>query len=182
MRDLAPATTALATVVEAVRDDQLALLTPCRDTTVEALLDHVEGLTQAFTAAARQDRPPSGDTAPWADAARLRPDWRERIPTLLVDLADAWRSDDAAQGVTRVGGVDLPRPVAGAVVTNEVIVHGWDLATATGQPYRVDPDLIQAALEFVRPAVARAPGGTPGLFGPPVEVRTTPPRWTACWA
>lgn len=170
MSDLSPATDALAAVVQAVRDDQLELPTPCRDTTVGALLGHLDGLTRVFALAAHDDRPDGGDVAPSAGASRLAAGWRQRIPEQLAELAEAWRSGSSRQGTTRVGGVELPRNVAGLVVTDELIVHGWDLAVATGQAYTADPGLIELALQFVGPAVTQAPEGTPGLFGPPVAV------------
>jgi Mycothiol maleylpyruvate isomerase N-terminal domain len=52
MLDLAPATTTLAALVNGVRDDQLSARTPCTESTLADLLDHVDGLSQAFTAAA----------------------------------------------------------------------------------------------------------------------------------
>ena len=38
--------------------------------------------------------------------------------------------------MTKAGGVDLPGEVGGLVALDEVLMHGWDLARATGQPYR----------------------------------------------
>jgi uncharacterized protein (TIGR03086 family) len=166
--DLSHAAIALTTVVESVRDDQLGLPTPCEHATVGALLAHVDGLSRVFTAAAREDRPAGGDTAPGPGDDDVTPGWRDRIPDQLADLAKAWAETSAWQGMTRAGGVDLPRDLAGLVVTDELIVHGWDLAAATGQAFDADPALVQAALQFVGPSVAQAPGGTPGLFGPPV--------------
>ena len=37
------------------------------------------------------------------------------------------------------GPVELPGSEAAQVALNEVVVHGWDLAVATGQPYAADP-------------------------------------------
>lgn len=48
------------------------------------------------------------------------------IPAALTALADAWAEPAAWTGTTRVGGVDLPREVAGLVVLDEVVVHGWE--------------------------------------------------------
>jgi uncharacterized protein (TIGR03086 family) len=59
------------------------------------------------------------------------------------------------------------------VALNELVVHGWDLAVATGQPYRADAESVPACLGFVAP-MAR-PEGTPGLFGPPVPVPADAP-------
>jgi uncharacterized protein (TIGR03086 family) len=165
--DLTPATDAVARVVADIRDDQLDGPTPCEGTTVAALLDHVDGLAQAFVGAARKtplDAPPS------ADGAQLDGQWRERIPGRLRALAQAWSDPGAWTGMTAAGGVDLPGEIAGLVALDEVVVHGWDLARATGQPLAVDGALVEGALGFVRSAVAEHPDGSPGLFGRPVPV------------
>jgi hypothetical protein len=41
--------------------------------------------------------------------------------------------------MTEVGGNTLPGEVTGVVALDEVVLHGWDLARATGQDYRCDP-------------------------------------------
>lgn len=170
MIDLEPATRELARVVGGVRDDQLAAPTPCPDMSVGTLLDHIDGFTLAFTAAANHTEPPGGSRPPAADAARLRADWRTSIPARLIALADAWRADEAWTGMTKAGGLDLPGDLAGVIALDEVVVHGWDLAAASGQPYAVQPDLLDVVHGFVRSSAEQNPQGTPGLFGPPVAV------------
>ena len=172
MLDLTPATDAAARVVAAVRDDQLDAPTPCEGTSVAALLDHLDGLAQAFTGAAHKAPVDAGGSV---DASRLGDDWRERIPARLADLARAWREQDAWTGMTAAGGVDLPGEVAGLVALDEVVVHAWDIARATGQDLAVDAQLLGGALGFVRQAVAEHPTGSPGLFGPPVPVPADAP-------
>ena len=167
MLDLTPATDAVAGVVTAVRDDQLDGPTPCPEMTVAALLDHLDGLAQAFAAAAAKTPLDAGASV---DASRLGDDWRTRIPARLAALAAAWQDGDAWTGMTAAGGVDLPGEVAGLVAVDEVVVHGWDLARATGQRLVVPDAVVDGALGFVRQAVAEHPEGTPGLFGPPVAV------------
>jgi uncharacterized protein (TIGR03086 family) len=90
-------------------------------------------------------------------------------------LASAWRDEAAWQGMTQAGGLELPAQVAGIVALNEVVVHGWDIAVASGQPYACEPSLLQAAYEFVQSSVAANPQGSPGLFGPPVPVPDSAP-------
>jgi len=51
--------------------------------------------------------------------------------------------------------VDLPGEVAGCVAINEVVVHGWDIAAATGHDYACETELVQAAYAF---AAAIPPG------------------------
>jgi hypothetical protein len=58
MFDVEPATRTLAMVVTAVRDDQLSARTPCSEATVGDLIDHVDGLSIAFTAAANKTKLP----------------------------------------------------------------------------------------------------------------------------
>ena len=167
MLDLTPATDAVAGVVTAVRDDQLGGPTPCEQMTVAALLDHLDGLAQAFVGAARKTPLDAGGSV---DAARLGDDWRTRIPARLTALAAAWQDRDAWTGMTAAGGVDLPGEVAGLVALDEVVVHGWDLARATGQALTLPDEVVAGALGFVGQAVAEHPEGSPGLFGPPVAV------------
>ena len=161
MIDLHPATTALSELVESVRDDQLGAPTPCADTSVAALLDHIDGLAFAFTAAAKKETLPADQGGPSADASHLTPDWRTRIPERLGLLADAWSNASAWDGMTKIAGMDLPAQVAALVAIDEVVVHGWDLAVASDQPFTADAQLVDAANEFVRPQVEEHPEGTP---------------------
>jgi uncharacterized protein (TIGR03086 family) len=170
MIDLEPATTALTHLVTNVRDDQLSAATPCSESTLADLLDHVDGLSQAFTAAALKTGTEASDGGPSADGSRLGTDWRERIAGRLDGLATAWQDRAAWQGMTRAGGQDVPADLAGVIALNEVIVHSWDIAVASGQPFDCDPALIEAAFGFVRPTVTQNPQGVPGLFGPAVDV------------
>jgi uncharacterized protein (TIGR03086 family) len=169
MLDLTPATGMLARVVAGIGDAQLDEATPCRDTSVADLLDHVDSLCLAFTAAAEKS-PEGGQPAPAADGSRLAPGWRTRLPARLARLAGAWADEAAWTGMTKAGGLDMPAEVAASVAINEVVVHGWDLAVATGQGFVGEPGLVQAAFSFVQPAAEQNPGGTPGLFGAPVPV------------
>jgi uncharacterized protein (TIGR03086 family) len=173
MLDLTPATSMLSEVVTDTRDDQLGAPTPSA-ATVAHLLDHIDGLCLAFTAAAVKDLD-ADDQPPVADGSRLGPDWRVRIPDRLARLAASWLSDSAWAGMTRAGGLDMPGNVAGSVAINEVLVHGWDLAAATGHDFTGDPQLVQAACSFVEPTAAKNPDGVEGLFGPPVSLPADAP-------
>jgi uncharacterized protein (TIGR03086 family) len=170
MIDLDPATRVLGELVAGVRDDQLDAPTPCAATSVAALLDHVDGLSFAFTAAARKTKLPPEQQTPRADAAHLAAEWQSRIPQQLAALAAAWRDEDAWVGMTQIGGVDVPGEVAALIAIDEVVVHGWDVAVSTGQSFVADEQLVEAAYGFVQPQVKANPAGTPGLFGPALSV------------
>ena len=164
--DLGPAGERLLAVAATVRDDQLDAPTPCEGRTVGQLVQHLVGLTQAFRAAADKDFGPLTDTSPddggWPD---LEPGWREALGTHGPALVAAWRDPGAWEGMTRAGGVDLPGEVGGLVALDEVVLHGWDLARATGQSYNCDDATVRACMAFVG---GFDEGGTPGLFGPSV--------------
>ena len=61
--DLDPAAREVVRLLDGVDDDHLAGPTPCADTPVAALLDHLLGLSLAFTWAANKTTPPR-DGAP----------------------------------------------------------------------------------------------------------------------
>ncbi|MFI1726963.1 TIGR03086 family metal-binding protein [Streptomyces sp. NPDC020489] len=167
--DLGPQTCIVARLALAVRDEQLADPTPCPDLAVRNLLGHLLGLTVAFRDAARKDLGPTTDTDPASAVPDIGPGWREELPKVLDELAEAWRAPAAWTGMTRAGGVDLPGEVAAAVAVDELVVHGWDLARATGLPYEPDPAALEAAYDFLLAATKDdARGG--GIFGPVVPV------------
>jgi len=166
--DLTPATIRMTAIVEGVREDQLDAATPCPGMPVATLLDHVGGLAQAFRAAAAKDLGPLTDDAPEPSAVDLAVGWRDEIPQHLAALADAWRDPSAWAGMTRAGGVDLPGEVAAIVAIDELVVHAWDLAAATGQPYEPTPELVAAATAFAEQFDDAPRDGS--LFGPAVEV------------
>ncbi len=167
--DLEPATRRMAALVGAVLDSVLDRPTPCPAYAVGDLLDHIGGLTFAFTAAARKDFADLGDQAPSADASRLGDDWRTRIPRDLSTLAEAWRDPAAWTGMTRAGGVELPGEIAGVVALDELVIHGWDLARSTGQPYECDADALEVVHGFVA-QFGDDEAARQGLFGPVVSV------------
>lgn len=176
--DLGPATRHVAELVRTVPDDLLDGPTPCPDYSVGDLVEHIGGLAQAFTMAARKSfQPMPGGGGPSGDARRLGADWRERIPRDLAALADAWRDPAAWTGMTSAGGVDMPGDVCGLVALDEVVVHGWDLARATRRPYTCEPHLLDAVEGFV--AQFSEPGDRQedgGLFGPVVPVADDAPQ------
>jgi uncharacterized protein (TIGR03086 family) len=70
--------------------------------------------------------------------------------------------------MTRAGGVDLPGAVAAAVATDELVIHGWDLARATGQDYDPDPAALRMCHDFLLAAADDPSRGS--IFGPVVPV------------
>ena len=165
--DLGPAARRLADLVANVKDDALDRPTPCPAYSLGDLIEHVGGLALAFTAAGRKERNAYNEMNGSGDASRLGPDWRERIPQDLVTLAQTWAEPEAWTGMTRIAGDDSPAGVVGLVLADELAVHGWDVARASGQAYACEPDILEAALTFLQMfASPDAPAGPEVAFGP----------------
>jgi uncharacterized protein (TIGR03086 family) len=165
--DLGPQTAEVARIVADVRDDQLCHPTPCTELNVAAVLDHLVGLTVAFREAAEKVPQPPG---PFPDAANLADDWRSRLPQQLDALAAAWRDPGAWEGMTTIAGMELPGNAVGVIGLNEVLLHGWDLAAATGQEYRADPGSAQACLDYGVEFARTTPEFRDQIYGPVVPV------------
>lgn len=169
MFDLGPATRRMADLLMAIPDDALAGPTPCPDYCLGDLVDHVGGLTMAFTASATKAGRLPGGGGPSGDASRLGDDWRTRIPAALRALVEAWRDPAAWEGMTMAGPLEMPADVAALVALDELVIHGWDVARASGQAYEVDEQTLAAVHGFVEQFSG---GDAPrdGLFGPAVSV------------
>lgn len=187
--DLSSPAADITRLAAAVRDDQLGDPTPCTETDVAGLLAHLIGLSVAFRDAAAKLTGPTTSTTPGPMA--LPTDWRAELPARVSELARAWCDPAAWTGMTQAGGLDLPGAMAAAVANNELVVHGWDLATATGHSLQPAEANLQASWEMVSntpdDSAARS-----GLFGPVIPVPPDAPlldrviggagrdpRWTA---
>jgi uncharacterized protein (TIGR03086 family) len=165
--DLGPAVRRLADLVANVKDDALDRPTPCPAYLLGDLVEHVGGLALAFTAAGRKERNAYNEMNGSGDASRLAADWRERISRDLAALGQAWAEPGAWTGMTRIAGDDTPAGVVGLVLADELAVHGWDVARASGQAYACEPDILEAALRFLQMfASPDAPAGPEVAFGP----------------
>ncbi len=163
--DLSPAAGQISTLVEHIDDEQLTAPTPCAEFTVRDLLGHLVGLTLAFRHAATKT--PMGDQGESGQSGAELEGWRTRLPAQLDSLVIAWRGPTAWEGTTEVGGIPLTGAMAGGFARNELVLHGWDLAKATGQPFDADPATVEACLSFTVEVIEQGFGDA---YGPPVAV------------
>jgi uncharacterized protein (TIGR03086 family) len=153
------------TIVAAVRADQLADPTPCTEYDVRALLSHIVGglkrIAHVGDGGAAMEVPARVDGV--ADDG-----WPAAYAAAVDRAQRAWADDAKLDRMSSMPFGTVPGRVVIAVYTVEVVTHGWDLATATGQPTELDPavvkPLLPAARQFI-PAAAR--GEIP--FGAVVE-------------
>jgi uncharacterized protein (TIGR03086 family) len=162
--DLKPACHQMIEVLAGVTNDQLLSSTPCTEYSVGDLIDHIDQVSRGATALVR--KLPGIDTG--LDAIHLGPDWRNIVTQHLRALGGAWDEPAAWQGSGNVTGSDLSIEMWGKITLTELVVHGWDIATATGQPFDLAEDTLHACFDHVVKFVPNAP--IPTLWGPPVEV------------
>jgi len=164
--DLKPACHRMIEVLAGVTDDQLTSSSPCTEYTIGDLIDHVDQVSRGATALAHHTALPGTGTGP--DAAHLNPGWQDSVARHLRELGEAWDDPAAWQGSANVPGSDLSNEMWGKITLTELVVHGWDIAKATGQPLDLPEHTLQACLDHVAKFVPNAP--IPALWGPPVDV------------
>ncbi|WP_026162515.1 TIGR03086 family metal-binding protein [Kribbella catacumbae] len=161
-----------AKVVGAIEPSQLTAPTPCAEYDVRSLVNHLLFWGPSLEAAARKEArmPPA---AAESEIDLTSGDWTSDLAGQLRRTADAWSDPAAWDGVTPLGGQDSPAPLIGGMVLVEFVVHGWDLARATGQQTGYDDDV----LAYVHnETLGHAPFGREmGLYGPEVPVSPDAP-------
>ena len=133
-------------VVGRVGPHQLDNRTPCPEFDVRALLGHLVTVLRRVAALGRGE----DAFAPRVLAAVEGDAFHRAWIDAAVDVDEAW-ADDAVLDRTMV----LPwaqRTGAATLVSyvNEVTVHTWDLATATGQRPAWDPEVLSLAFDGIR--------------------------------
>ncbi|MFE6030185.1 TIGR03086 family metal-binding protein [Streptomyces niveus] len=148
-------------VLRGVRDDQLALPTPCAEYDVHGLLDHLFQVITNFQVLAAK-----GESDFGAAAERLGDDRSERFAAEIAGLIGAWAAPGAEDGLT--GAMNMPARTVGSMALGDLAVHSWDLARATGQPYEPAAAVVAALGEEF---TALAPmARTMNVFGAPFLV------------
>jgi len=153
-------------LIAGIRADQWSAPTPCTEWDVRALVTHVTSGMLNFAALVRGDPRPDGTADDPAD-----------------DPVAAYRSAAATMRAAfgAPGALDriYPSPIGpapGSVLVHlritELLVHGWDLARATGQPPALPADLAEGELAVWR---AQFSDGVPaGLPFAPVQPVAAP--------
>lgn len=159
----------LTPLVERTRADQLDNPTPCTDWKVRDLLNHVIGGGHMFAAGLRgEPLPDGGPTDLVGDDHRAA--FQASIDGFSTALAT---TNDLEKPVTLPFGT-LPTVAALQLAAGDLLVHSWDLATATGQPFDPPVEFVEASYRFFQVAVnddLRAAG----LFDQPVPVADDAP-------
>jgi uncharacterized protein (TIGR03086 family) len=146
--------------IAAVPDDRWASPSPCEGWTAREVVRHLVDTPAIFFGLVEQPAPtggPSVDADPVGAFAHVR----DAVQAALDDPAVAEKPYEGVFGPsTFERGVDQ-------FLSADLVIHAWDLARATGQDERLDPDEVHGLYEAMLPMdeAIRAPGA----FGPKVE-------------
>jgi uncharacterized protein (TIGR03086 family) len=153
-------------VVRGIGPEMMDRPTPCPEFDVRTLLGHLSGWMTEPARGAALKRPPAG--AP-DESFEPEPGWAERLTERTRATADAWSEPAAWEGTATLSGeMRMPAEAIGGLVFAEFLLHGWDLAMATGQEYAPDDDLAEAL--FGQVSSMADMGRRYGAFGPEVPV------------
>ena len=92
---------------------------------------------------------------------------------MLVRLVETWSDPAAWEGTAWIAGFEAPASAVGVTAANELVVHGWDVARASGQQVALDAAALAPCREFV--AMISGPGSEEArgdAFGPALPVPT----------
>ena len=157
--------TAVATAVRAGAGADLTGPTPCADYDLRTLLRHFVGTSGAFVRAGQTKVLDPDD--PWGSNAKLEEqDWAGQLAGQVEALGGAWSRPAAWTG--SVEGAQLPAPAVGELGLIELLLHGWDVARATGQSLLVSDELGAELLRCLKPTLDQ--GRQFEVYGPQVTV------------
>ena len=148
-------------IVAGIREDQWDLPTPCEGWSVRELLNHI--VAGNLWAAALGRGRTIEEVGSALDGDVLRAD-----PVAAYEMS----AESAASTFELPGALEAPcavsyGPVPGSVYAGhrfiDVLIHGWDLASATGQPTDLDPGLVDACWDVIRPQLSLLQAS--GAFG-----------------
>lgn len=151
-------------VVSRVHADQWSLPTCCADWDVRAVTNHLVG---GFTLLA-------GTLANGRLDGDFDRDWLGSNPTAAYQSAAqavsaAWHSPGAQQSPVTLTFGTVPAPLAMVIHLTEVLVHGADIAVATGSQDLIDEELCAGLLTTMH-RIGVDNFRVPGIFGPAVPV------------
>ncbi|NKZ03602.1 TIGR03086 family metal-binding protein [Actinomadura latina] len=166
VQDLATVLAVAGDLVAGVRPGQWDDPTPCTDWNVRQLVGHVVFGDRMFAAILRGEAPPPPSALGPQDTGVLGDDPVKAQRTAAQDLLTALSRPGVLEQIVQVPVGPVPGVAAAHIRAVEAVVHGWDLAQATGQEPRFPDDIVRQVLEFSRAKLADIPPGrTP--FGPP---------------
>jgi uncharacterized protein (TIGR03086 family) len=153
-------------LLSAVTDEELTLSTPCTESTVADLINHIDELARLYTDVAERLSGAPFDADEYQSTGAHRA--RATVAGHVRALGRAWADDAAWSGSTTISGLEFPNELWGRIALTEIVVHGWDLGRATGRPFDLPEETLLAVLDHVTEFIPTSPA--PEAFAPAVDV------------
>lgn len=177
LSQLAQALKATGQVVDAITPEQWQVQSPCSDWSVAELARHL--IVGNFRFATLADGKPRQDAADLVQSdAGLAAAYHASGQALLEGFAEP----GVLEKIVTVPIGQLPGIAALHMRVTELLVHGWDLAAATGQRAEFPADLAEAELAFTVSKLGDVPADQ-RPFAPPQPIADDAPaieRLVAC--
>jgi uncharacterized protein (TIGR03086 family) len=145
--EMTDAADAAARTVGNVHESELGRPTPCDDWDVRTLLNHLIVWTSYSLEARAHGDSVAQDLIDRDFAAD--PGFAAGYRTQLDRALTAWSDPATWEGSLNVMGSPTPAADVAALNIAEMVLHGWDLAAATGQAYTVSEPAAAAAMRAV---------------------------------
>jgi len=145
--EMAAAAAETVRVVGGVSKDQLDDPTPCTEWDVRTLVNHII-LWTAYSAEQRAHGGSVSEDLMNKDFA-ADPDFAADYAAQVDKALAAWSDPAAWERELGVMGSATPAADVAALLIAELVLHGWDLAKATGQEYRGDDAVAAVVLRTV---------------------------------
>ena len=149
-------------IVNNIKPDQLQDDTPCDEYDVSGLLTHL--ISGNFWVAPLVE----GKTIAEVGDALDRDYGPDEYDASAAEADQAFSSPGAMERPVAVSYGPVPGEVYAGHRFLDVLIHGWDLAKATGQDTTLDPELVDACWNVINPQMELLKGS--GMFGGDVKV------------
>lgn len=167
MIDLFDRATAWTASKVADAEGRLDAATPCDEWNARRLIDHLLAGQQIFASG-----PDGGTVAPPSGPP---PQLVDEAPTVQYEQArqatlSAYAQPGVLEGTVKGRAGDVPAAMVLGIAFCDQLIHGWDLAVATGQDTTMPPDLAAVAWQLLDGRIADADRGPGKNFKAAVPV------------
>ena len=136
-----------AKAAKAANTRNLEQTTPCPDWDLRTLLNHTI-LWTSYSAERRAHGESVADELMTKDFT-AEPGYAQAYQAQITKAVQAWSSPEAWAGDRNVMGSAMPAADIAAMLIMEMVLHGWDVAKATGQAYHCDDAVARNLLKTV---------------------------------
>jgi uncharacterized protein (TIGR03086 family) len=140
---------AISDLVDRIEPAHLHNPTPCANFDVSDVLHHMTVLGGSFSYLFRGLEPPEPSAR--EDEGRVP---NEEFRAVMGDLLAAVHSEGALQRTIASPIGEMPGGTFARLVAFDGLVHGWDIAVATGLTWELPDDVVAAVDSFARQALS----------------------------